>query len=285
MPNNRNKVKFGLKNVHWALCELAADGSATFGATHPWPGAVSLAMDQQAERSVFRADNMDYYVGSSASSYEGDLTMALIPDDFKKQVLGYAADASGVLYEPANPPTVHFALLFQFEGDVKAQRRVLYNCTATAPGENGETTGDGAIEPQTEALNLLATAVYFPNVVYNGEQGVDLVKAATTEYTDATAYNGWFDEVPEPPTQLIANAYAVNQNLIHVLSTFAGNNVAAGGAFEATLSAAQGYTMGSVIVTMGDQDVTATAYTAGTGAISIAEVTGPIQITATASAS
>ena len=77
----------------------------------------------------------------------------------------------------------------------------------------------------------------------------------------------------------------MNQNLIHVLSTFAGNNVAAGGAFEATLSAAQGYTMGSVIVTMGDQDVTATAYTAGTGAISIAEVTGPIQITATASAS
>ena len=169
----------------------------------------------------------------------------------------------------------------------KAKAEVRKNMMEMArePKREAAVVVEAAIEPQTEALNLLATAVYFPNVVYNGEQGVDLVKAATTEYTDATAYNGWFDEVPEPPAQLIANAYAVNQNLIHVLSTFAGNNVAAGGAFEATLSAAQGYTMGSVIVTMGDQDVTATAYTAGTGAISIAEVTGPIQITATASAS
>lgn len=274
------KVKFGLKNVHWALCTIASDGSATWGTPKPWPGAVSLAMDQQAERNIFRADNVDYYVGNSASSYSGDLTMAMIPDDFKRDVLGYQTDAQGVLYEPANPPTVHFALLFQFETDVKAQRRVFYNCVATPPGENGSTTPSGAIEPETEALSLLATSVYFPELVIDGKTGVDLVKASTTADSAAEAYNGWFSAV-RVPSAFVASSVSVEQNLSHVSSTFTGTRTAAGSSFSATLSAAQGYTLGTVIVMMNGNDVTASAYNAG--AISISEVTGPIVITAVAS--
>lgn len=281
MANKKNKVKYGLKNVHWALLFLAPDGSGTFGPIHPWPGAVNYSADQQAGRSVFRADNVDYWVGHGSSSYEGDLECALIPDDFKREVLGYQMDENGVLYEPANPPSVHFALLFQFEGDAKAQRRAFYNCTATPPGESGETT-DNDISPTTESLSILATSLYFPEVEYDGELGVDLVKASTGDDTTSAAYNSWFTTVTVPSSFIGASAYTVAQNLVHVTSDFSGVAVAAEAALEINLNAADGYTLGTVIVTMGGNDVTASAYSAGK--VTIASVTGNVQITAVASA-
>lgn len=76
--------------------------------------------------------------------------------------------------------------------------------------------------------------------------------------------------------------YSVKQTLAHVSSTYTERSVEAGGAFEATLTAAEGYTLDNVIVLMGGEDVTETAYNAGT--VSIAAASGDIQIIATASA-
>ena len=55
-----------------------------------------------------------------------------------------------------------------------------------------------------------------------------------------------------------------------------------GTAYSATITAADGYTMSSVTVTMGGTDITTTAYNADTGVISIAAVTGDVVITAKA---
>ena len=61
--------------------------------------------------------------------------------------------------------------------------------------------------------------------------------------------------------------------------------VAVGGEYEATLTAADGYTIGNVMVVMNGTDVTSSAWTSGTGKISIASVTGNIVVIATATAS
>lgn len=78
--------------------------------------------------------------------------------------------------------------------------------------------------------------------------------------------------------------YTVTQTLTHVASSFSGDKTEAGSAFTATLTESVGHTMDSVTVTMGSDDVTTTAYDDDTGVISIAEVTGNITITATATA-
>lgn len=52
--------------------------------------------------------------------------------------------------------------------------------------------------------------------------------------------------------------------------------------YTATLTAESGYTMGTVVVKMGGTDITATAYNADTGVISIAAVTGDVVISANA---
>lgn len=186
-----NKIKYGLKNVYYAIATIAANNSATYGTPVALPGAVSLSLDPQGENSPFYADNIVYWVGASNTGYEGDLELARIPDDFKTAILGYVTDAKDVLVEDANAEAVHFALLFQFEGDEKATKHVLYNCTATRSNVEGSTKED-TIEPQTESLKITATTIY------NASLDTDIVKAEANADTDATTYNGWTTQVYVP---------------------------------------------------------------------------------------
>lgn len=73
---------------------------------------------------------------------------------------------------------------------------------------------------------------------------------------------------------------SITNSLTHVTSSNAAVSVEDGTAYTATLTAESGYTMGTVVVKMGGTDITSTAYTASSGVISIAEVTGDVTITA-----
>lgn len=75
---------------------------------------------------------------------------------------------------------------------------------------------------------------------------------------------------------------SITNSLIHVTSSNAAVSAEDGAAYTATLTAEKGYTMGTVVVKMGGTDITATAYNADTGVISIAAVTGDVVITAKA---
>lgn len=182
-----NKIKYGIKNVYYAVATIAANGSATYQAPVALPGAVSLSLDAQGETSPFYADNIVYYTSVANNGYEGDLEIAKIPDSFLTDVLGYVSDKNDVLFEDADAPVVHFALLFQFEGDKHAKRHVLYNCTATRPSVSG-TTKEESIEPQTETISITATSVYNPGYDKN------VIKASVTP-SEASQYNGWLTSV------------------------------------------------------------------------------------------
>ena len=83
------------------------------------------------------------------------------------------------------------------------------------------------------------------------------------------------------------DAYTVTQRLTHVESTFEGSSLATNTNFSATLSAETGYTIANVIVLMNGVDVTSAKYTSGTGVVAIAkaDITGDIEIIATANES
>lgn len=186
-----NRVKYGLKNVYYAVATIDSDNVATYGTPKAWPGAVNLSLDAEGGTTKFRADNIDYWVGQSNNGYSGDFESALIPDSFRKDVLGDITDTAGVMVEDASAKTVYFALLFQFEGDDKNTRHVMYKCSATRPSVSGATT-DEEIEPQTETLTLTATAIH------NSSIDADVVKARCQEAD--SPYSSWFDAVYQPST-------------------------------------------------------------------------------------
>ena len=198
MPTNTpNKVKYGLKNAHYALLTIAEDGTVTYGNPIPIPGSVSLTMDAQGDTSTFYADNMAYFVTAANDGYSGTFEVALIPDQFRQGVLHETMDeAAQVLVENINNQTSPFALLFEFDGDKKAIRHVLYNCTCTRPSVSGGTTNNTK-EPSTETMNLTASPLPNGNT-----------KARTTVDTPAAQYAGWYDAVWQPLGKLVVTSAA-----------------------------------------------------------------------------
>lgn len=77
---------------------------------------------------------------------------------------------------------------------------------------------------------------------------------------------------------------AIAKNLTGCTISNAASQVDYGEMYTATIAAKSGKTITSVVVKMGGVDITATAYTASSGAINIAKVTGAVTITAVASA-
>lgn len=183
MPTANNKVKFGIKNCFYAVATIADNGSATYANPVALKGAVSLSLEAQGENSPFYADDIVYYISSANSGYQGDLELALVPDSFKKDVLGYAEDTNGILYEDADVEVKHFALIFEFSGDKHATRHVMYNCTATRPA-TGSTTKTESTEPQTESMTITAAPIY------NASLDKNIVKASCTP-DQTTQYSAW----------------------------------------------------------------------------------------------
>lgn len=189
MANKKNKVKYNLKNVHYALLTIAEDGTVSYGTPIPIPGAVSIGLDANGEPSNFYADGYAYYTISNNMGYEGDLEIAMVPESFRVDVLKESLDANKVLIENANVELGNFALLFEFDGDVKKIRHCMYKCAASRPGIESQTNED-EIEVKTETLSLKATPLA------NG-----VVKSKTGDDTSDATYQNWYKAVYMPTTE------------------------------------------------------------------------------------
>lgn len=180
-----NKVKYNLKNAHYALLKYE-DGAVTYETPVKIPGSVSLSLAAQGSIKKFYADGIVFYQSASNTGYEGDFEMAMVPDSFRVDVLGETLDAKKVLIEEANAKANTFALLFEFDGDEKEIRHVLYNCTSTRPSIESKTK-ETEIDPVTEKLTISAAPL--PN---------GRIKARTGDNTDSAAYSNWYESVYMP---------------------------------------------------------------------------------------
>lgn len=203
MAMEKNKVKFGLTNVHWAkIKSYDEDGTPTYDTPVRLPGAVNLSLDANGENDPFYADNCVYYMCNNNSGYEGDLEIALIPTDFATEILGEKLDSKGVLVERNDAEVSEFALFFEFDGDKNKIRHVCYRCSVARPKTEGQTTEDSK-EVKTESLSLKASAL---------ENG--FVKAKSCESTDKTVYDAWYKSVYIPNftgTQSSQNASIISK--------------------------------------------------------------------------
>lgn len=178
-----NKVKYGLKNVHYAVITVNSEtGAVSYGVPKRIPGAVTLSAPPKGEKTEFFADDSAYFVATANQGYEGTLEVALVPDSFKKDVLEYREDANGVLFEAAEAVAKDISLLFEFNGDQNGTRHIFYNVAVGRPGMESSTKGQ-SIEVKTETMNITASPAL----------DTGYVKAKADAGT--SAYDNWFNAV------------------------------------------------------------------------------------------
>ena len=183
---SENKVTFGLRNVHYAPFTVV-DGVINYEKPIKIPGGIELSLEPRGEMAEFYADDILYYSANTNQGYDGTLSIANIPEQFAIDALGEEKDETDmVMTEKATGKGKPFALLFEFDGDVKATRHVLYNCTANRPTVSSSTKNSTA-EPNANELTFVASP-----------RETDLaVKTKTTVSTPAEIYNAWYEKVYE----------------------------------------------------------------------------------------
>ncbi len=152
MADTKNKVKFGLSNVHIAKI-TETEGKITYGTPFAMPGAVGLNADPEGDTTPFYADNIKYYIATSNQGYSGDLEIAITPEQFLIEILGQMKDKNGALFENADDVTARFALMGEIEGDAKKRRFVYFDCTATRPKTENKTKEEST-DPQTDTISI-----------------------------------------------------------------------------------------------------------------------------------
>ncbi|SOC12807.1 phi13 family phage major tail protein [Ureibacillus xyleni] len=179
-----NKIKYGLKNVHYAVITETA-GNITYDTPKPLAGGVSISIAPNGELTEFHADDITYWSAEINNGYDGELEIADLPESFLVDVLGEEL-SNGVLYESSEAKSKKFALTFEINGDVKARRAVLYYCTATRPTIASQTKS-ATVEPQTSQLTFNARP-----------RPTDyMIKAQTSVEVDATVYDAWNTTIHE----------------------------------------------------------------------------------------
>lgn len=140
-------------------------------------------------------------------------------------------------------------------------------------------TGNNSDSEQNgNGLSIAASALLITilrNGVYSSDQSGNIT--ALEDALASSGDTGGGEEEPDVPDTV---TYTVTNKLTNVSSSNAAGTVVENAAYTATLTAAAGYELGTVTVTMGGTNITATAYSGGK--ITIAAVTGNVVITATA---
>ena len=186
-----NKIKFGLRNVHYAVVTETVNSTtgvvtSSYGTVKAWPGAVNLTLDAAGEDTPFFADDIVYETLSSNTGYTGTLESALVPEDIYTDVFGQTKDATnGLVIEKASDTKKYIAIMTEFQGDTHPRRYCFYRCMLTRPSVAGATK-EASATPQTETVNITITP-----------RPDDEAVKSFADYEDS-AYANFFSTVPVP---------------------------------------------------------------------------------------
>ena len=218
----QNKVKFGLKNVHYAsVSEVTSLGvtTTTYGTPKAWAGAVNMEVNPTStDPSVFRADDSDYYIVSGSSQgFDGTYECAYIPEDVETDVMGAIKDNNGVICEYANDEVKYIALMFEIDGDNSGRRYLVPKVKFNKPSISAETTGTDGNTPKTSSLTFKAAP--------RPDDG--LARLHTGDTTPDATYNNWFNTVYTPSLATYTVTYNVNGGTgsIDAVTVAAGNSI------------------------------------------------------------
>lgn len=186
------RVRYNIKNVHYALATQGTGGALTYGTVKSLPGAVSIALEASGEEFTEYADGVEWFKQALNNGYSGPLELEELTDDFRQDCLGEEKDLADVMFENSKAVMHEFALGFQFDyaddPTVTGKRTWLFRCKASRPGISGSTKTD-TIDPAHESVTINA----MPRI------NDDYVKASAV--STSSKYANWFESVVTKTSQ------------------------------------------------------------------------------------
>ena len=131
--NKDNKVKYNIKNAHYAVQKEDEEGTISFETPVPIKGAVSVSFDANGDITPFYADGIQYYVSAANNGYEGDAEFALIPDQFREDILKEQRDEKACCMRF---PTLEIHRNLHSCSNLTETRKRPEECSITAPQQD-----------------------------------------------------------------------------------------------------------------------------------------------------
>lgn len=247
---------------------------------------IGKSTDSASEAHYY--DNKALIVVNSESADSIQITMTPPMLDQLAQLTGKSFDETTGMYVDGERQNDYYAISYRTKGtDGKYRYVSRLKGTFNIPEETVSTENDGTDTTNTQ---VTFTGVY-TNYEFNKGKYVNgaWVKGSAKgivvdERYGLVDFSTFFNQVQTPDSVQAINSdtFSITNTLTNVVNSNAATTVNSGAAYLAALTAETGYTMDNVTVTMGGTDITSTAYTAANGVIYIANVTGNIVVTATA---
>lgn len=292
MPNFQSETQYfefrGVDNFYIApVTKDDKDGYETGTPVYFQPvQEIGKTTDSASEAHYY--DNKALIVVNSESADTIQITMTPPMLDQLAQITGKSFDDTTGMYVDGERQNQYFAIMYRTKGtDGKYRYVSRLKGTFNIPEETVSTENDGTDTTNTQVtFTGVYTAYQFnKGKKVNGAWQKGSAKGVVVdERYGLVDFSTFFNQVqtPDSVTASATTSYSVTNTLTNVVNSNSAASVEEGGAYLAALTAETGYTISTVAVTMGGTDVTATAYTAANGVIYIADVTGDIVITATA---
>lgn len=196
MANEKNKITYGLKNVHYAIIEEESESGVTYGTPVKLTGAVNFSFKKNAETTSIAADDdSEYATVTENKGYDGELELYGDIDEFLTDCMGMTTDGDTIVENKDDTPK-YFALMCEFSGDVKKRRHVFYRCLGSNPDIESATKGD-KIEPKSAKISITSTPA----------KDTGDIKRTISE-SDSDVYTKWFTAVQTSGTSAVSSQSA-----------------------------------------------------------------------------
>ena len=247
---------------------------------------IGKSVDSTSEAHYY--DNKALIVINSESADTIQITMTVPMLDQLAKLTGKSFDPDTGMYVDGERQNNYFAIMYRTKGtDGKYRYVSRLKGSFNIPEETVSTENDGT---DTTNIQVTFTGVYTSYEFNKGKKVGDnweksgVKGIVVDERYGLVDFSTFFNTVktPDNVTASGITTYDVTNTLTKVTNSNTRISVNSNEAYLGALTAATGYTIDTVTVTMGGDDVTATAYDSDNGVIYIATVTGDIVITATA---
>lgn len=275
----------------------ANSGAGSYGIGVAWNGITAITESPSgAEANPLYADNIKYLNLISAEDFGATIEAYTFPNEWY-ECDGSGAIAPGVFINQQNRKTFGLAYRTILGNDTLGDKygyeiHLIYGGKA-APSERANNTVNDSPEAQTMSweISTIPAAVSATGMKPTAHLKIDSTLcdkdklALLEDMLFGTANTDPTLPMPDEVAAMMGGAVSSVPVTMHLLNATSDNmdkTAKTNETYVATITADTGKSIENVVVTMGNEDVTDTAWAAGTHKVTIANPTGPIVVFATA---